>query len=230
VLEGFTAGEGPTVLLVHGWSDRAASLGALVAPLVERGFRVVGIDLPGHGDSPGGRTNALEMAATIREIDRELGGVDAIVAHSIGAFVTVLELANGLAPSAVALIAPLVRVDQAIDRFAQQLRLSRGAVKALRAEIEDTFGRDAWERFSTDLAAPGLDTPALIVHDQDDPETLWSDASLLAEAWPGARLLTTRGLGHHRVVRDAGVVDAIVEFTADTVWSSAAASRTDGSR
>jgi pimeloyl-ACP methyl ester carboxylesterase len=227
VLAGFKAGEGPTVLLIHGWSDRAASLGAFVAPLVERGFTVVGLDLPGHGDSPGGRTNALEMAAMVRGIDRELGGVDAIVAHSIGAFVTVLELGSGLAPRAVSLIAPLVRVDHAIDRFASQLRLSRRAVRALRVEIEDLFGNDAWERFSADLAAPGIEIPALIVHDVDDPETSWSRASILAGAWPGARLMTTRGLGHYRVVRDPDVVDQIADFTAGMIFSSTPASRTE---
>src|SRR5687768_13117485 len=50
-IAGFSAGEGPAVLLVHGWGERAASLGAFVAPLVGAGFRVVGVDLPGHGET-----------------------------------------------------------------------------------------------------------------------------------------------------------------------------------
>jgi pimeloyl-ACP methyl ester carboxylesterase len=211
-LSGFSAGDGPTVLLVHGWSDRAASLGAFVEPFVQRGFRVVGLDFPGHGDSPGGRTNAFEMAATLRAIDRELGGVDAMVAHSIGAFATVLELANGLEPRAVGLIAPLVRVDDAVDRFAQRLRLPSRAVKALRADLERKFGTDVWDKLSADLQAVRLDVPALVVHDQDDPETRPSDSALLAQAWPGARMISTRGLGHYRVVRDEIVVAEIADF------------------
>src|SRR5688500_16792196 len=42
-IAGFEAGTGPTVLLVHGWGERAASLGALVRPLTSAGYRVVGI-------------------------------------------------------------------------------------------------------------------------------------------------------------------------------------------
>ena len=227
-LNGFRAGDGPTVLLVHGWSDRAASLGAFVGPLVDRGFTVVGVDLPGHGDSPGGRTNAFEIASALRDIDRALGGVDAIVAHSIGALVTVLGLRDGLDPRAVGLIAPLVRADNAIDRFATQLRLPGSAVKALRADIEARFGSGVWEELSADLVARGLETPALIVHDENDPETRWSGSKLLAEEWSGARHLTTRGLGHYRVVRDENVVGEITDFIADELFSSTTASRTVG--
>jgi pimeloyl-ACP methyl ester carboxylesterase len=199
---------------VHGWADRAASLGAFIEPLVERGFTVVGVDLPGHGDNPGGRTNAYELAEALRDIDRELDGVDAIIAHSIGAFATVMELGNGLDLRAAALIAPLVRADHAVDRFADQLRLPRRAVMALRADIEATFGIDVWRSLSVDLTAPIIEVPALIVHDEDDRDTELSDSARLADAWPGARLVTTRGLGHNRVVRDDSVVAEIVDFIA----------------
>ena len=227
-LSGFSAGAGPTVLLVHGWSDRAASLGAFVEPLVQRGFRVVGLDLPGHGDSPGGRTNAFEMAATLRDIDRELGGVDAVVAHSIGAFAAVLELANGWEPRAACLISPLVRVDHAVDRFAQRLRLGQRAVKALRSDLERKFGTDVWDKLSADLSAVRLEIPALIVHDQGDPETSWSDSTLLAQAWPGARMVTTRGLGHYRIVRDPDVAVRIADFISQRDPDAAAILSTHG--
>jgi hypothetical protein len=36
----------------------------------------------------------------------------------------------------------------------------------------------------------------------------------VAEAWPGARLVATDGLGHHRVLADPGVVEAVVAHIA----------------
>jgi hypothetical protein len=163
------------------------------------------------------------MAETLRGIERELGGVDAIIAHSIGALVTILELGNDLDARAVALIAPLVRADRAVEHFAGQLRLSHRAVRALRTDIESRFGSDVWDQLAADLIAPQIDdVQALIVHDEGDPETHWSDSSLLAEAWPGARLVTTQGLSHYRVVRDENVVDEISNFIADTVRSNSA--------
>ncbi|MFP2912939.1 hypothetical protein ACLESD_49620, partial [Pyxidicoccus sp. 3LFB2] len=45
-------GEGPRVLLVHGWSGYGGQLTAFVAPLVEAGFSVVaGTTRRGHGVS-----------------------------------------------------------------------------------------------------------------------------------------------------------------------------------
>ena len=35
------------------------------------------------------------------------------------------------------------------------------------------------------------------------------------QAWPGARMVTTRGLGHHRLVRDPQVIAEAVRFLAD---------------
>ncbi len=50
-VETWTWGNGPRVLLVHGWGGRGAQLGAFVEPLVSRGFSVVAFDAPGHGAS-----------------------------------------------------------------------------------------------------------------------------------------------------------------------------------
>src|SRR5262249_13317923 len=45
--------DGPTILLAHGWSSRAARLTGLVTPLVNAGFQVIAFDAPGHGASTG---------------------------------------------------------------------------------------------------------------------------------------------------------------------------------
>jgi pimeloyl-ACP methyl ester carboxylesterase len=59
-----------------------------------------------------------------------------------------------------------------------------------------------------ELATP----PLLIVHDRDDQETSWDAARALAGSWPDARLLTTTGLGHNRILADPAVVAAAVAF------------------
>lgn len=57
-LKGYEGGRGPVVLLVHGWGDSSRSMGAFVTPLIDAGFRVVAMDLPGHGSTSGGQTDA----------------------------------------------------------------------------------------------------------------------------------------------------------------------------
>jgi pimeloyl-ACP methyl ester carboxylesterase len=58
------------------------------------------------------------------------------------------------------------------------------------------------------MAAP----PLLLVHDRQDAETGWSDSEAIARAWPGARLVTTTGLGHRRILRDPAVVAEVTGF------------------
>lgn len=64
--------------------------------------------------------------------------------------------------------------------------------------------------------------PTLVVHDRHDKEVRWEDGAAIAGAWPGATLLTTEGLGHRRILRDAGVIDQVVRFLAQRLSSRTA--------
>lgn len=54
VLRGLDCGEGPTVLLFHGWTERLEFWAPVARRLVEAGFRVVAVDQRGHGRSDRG--------------------------------------------------------------------------------------------------------------------------------------------------------------------------------
>jgi len=69
-----------------------------------------------------------------------------------------------------------------------------------------------WSELSVPEMAVEFDIPLLIVHDRDDATVPWSEGAAIAEAWPGAELVTTTGLGHREVVRDPGTVARAVDF------------------
>ncbi|MBW2686468.1 MAG: alpha/beta hydrolase, partial [Deltaproteobacteria bacterium] len=111
-MKAWTWGEGPTVLLVHGWNGRASQLGSVVTPLVAQGYRVVGFDAFGHGDSPGSSMSIPELASCIRQVADELGGVYGVIAHSMGGAATTLALSEGLEIERAVFISPLgIRID-----------------------------------------------------------------------------------------------------------------------
>jgi pimeloyl-ACP methyl ester carboxylesterase len=60
--------------------------------------------------------------------------------------------------------------------------------------------------------APAMRIPLLVIHDRDDREISWDDGAAIAAAWPGAQLVTTTGLGHHRIVSDAMVIGQVLSF------------------
>jgi hypothetical protein len=63
----------------------------------------------------------------------------------------------------------------------------------------------------------------LVVHDRDDRQTPWADSAGLVGALPDARLLTTQGLGHVRILKDPGVVHDVLGFLAAADDSAGAA-------
>ena len=214
-IAGFAAGSGPVVMLVHGWGERGASLGAFVDPLVDAGYRVVGIDLPGHGGSEGGQTDGFRIAAAIRGVCDALGGARAVVAHSMGATTTLYATHEGMPVDALVLLAPAPRLDRALKTFARMLRLSPNAVAGLKGTIERRYGAGVWHALSGHTLAAQVDVPGLIVHDRDDPQVALADSEELHSAWRGSRLVVTEELGHGRILRDPKVIDAVTGFLAE---------------
>ena len=84
-------------VLVHGIVGWSRTWWRLGPALVERGFRAVGIDLRGHGQSPriDGSATARSLADDVARTLSRLGleSADALIGHSLGAAV-VMELAD----------------------------------------------------------------------------------------------------------------------------------------
>jgi fermentation-respiration switch protein FrsA (DUF1100 family) len=72
--------------------------------------------------------------------------------------------------------------------------------------------RFRWSDLNVPRMAAEFAVPLLVVHDRDDPTVPWAEGAAIAEAWPGAELVTTTGLGHRDVVRDQGIVTRVVDF------------------
>ena len=92
--------------------------------------------------------------------------------------------------------------------------LPAGIVDRFAAHIEQTTGRAA-DTFAAAAAGPGIGAvKVLVLHDEDDEIVPYLEGEAIAAAWPGAVLHGTRGLGHNRMLRDAGVIRTAVAFLA----------------
>ena len=212
LLKGYEGGSGPTVLLVHGWGDSSRSMGAFAKPLIDAGFRVVGMDMPGHGATSGGQTDALQIAAAVRALAQRVGPVHGVIAHSMGAYGTMLALHDGLAAEKVVLISPAVLLESAVAPFGEMFALSRKTIKGLRREIERRFGPSVWTDLAADRLVRDVDIPALIVHDPEDPQVPFVDTERLVRSWRTARVEPSADLGHTRILRSDTVIDRAVSY------------------
>ncbi len=205
-------GEGPTVMLVHGWSGRAAQLGEFVEPLVGAGYRVVAFDAPAHGRSDGRDTTLPEISEVILRLASDFSPVHAVIAHSFGVPCVLFALQQrGFARRVVAFSTPAT-LEGLVEKFSGTLALSARTVQILRDMLVRRFGEDLWTRFSAQDMAQRAVLPALVIHDRDDRDIPWREGEAVARAWPHARFLRTEGLGHRRILRDPEVIGRVVDF------------------
>ncbi len=218
-VHGWCWGSGPAVYLLHGWGGQAGSLAPFVAPLVERGFAVVAFDAPGHGSSDGRISTLLHYVDALRAAVREVAPVHAIVAHSMGAATAAYALRGGLRAERAVFVGAAADPFRFHDVFMEAIGLPSGEWPLSVREIEAWLGIPAGD-VSVPLSAPAMTVPLLAFHDRGDPEVPWSESREIVAAWPGARLVTTTGLGHRDILRDPEVIRAAVGFLAGVAVES----------
>lgn len=128
--------DGPTTVMVHGWTNDRRVWGAVGKRLVARGHRVVLYDQRGHGKSTVGSDGlAIDaLAADLRAVLEHLDVREAVVAgHSMG----------GMAAQAFAVAHPEVLTD-------------RVAALVLVSSACDRAGRDGWRGPFSDRAIADL--------------------------------------------------------------------------
>lgn len=208
----------PGVLLVHGWGGRGVQMGSFVAPLLARGYRAVWFDQPGHGDN---RRRAVALPDFVRAVEALAathGPFAAAIGHSLGAAAIGLALRRGIPLGRVVFVSPPSSLDEHAHNFARLIGITPRVREAMRRRLERRYGV-RFAEIDRIEELEGLDVPALFVHDCGDTDVPFAHTLRLSGLIPGARLLKTYGLGHHRLLRDAAVVGAVVDFVSGNVQS-----------
>lgn len=203
--------EAPAVLLAHGWGGNAAQMRGFVPQLLAAGFRVVAYDQPAHGLSEGKLTGLPDFAGALAAVAAHHGDVRHVIAHSLGGSAAALALARGMQLERAVLVSPPSDLVGHSRRFARWYWMPEPLRRAMQAAIEERFGL-RWAELETARLAPKLTTPALVIHDHGDRVVPWTQGAALARALPGARLLSTVGLGHGRILESEVTARAAVEF------------------
>jgi pimeloyl-ACP methyl ester carboxylesterase len=217
-------GEGPAVVLLHGWAASCQSLEGVSAALAGS-FRVIRIDLPGFGwsQAPPAVWGTAEYAGQVLAILESLGiGRAAVLGHSFGGRVAIVLAATQ--PSRVArltLVASAgirprrtlrVRARLATSRLLRGLAAVPGltrVVEPLRAAWSERVGSRDYRAagrlrpilvkvVNEDLRPllPRIATPTLILWGDRDEEVGRAVVEIQAAEIPGARLRVFSGAGH----------------------------------
>jgi pimeloyl-ACP methyl ester carboxylesterase len=217
------AGEGPTLLMLHGIGSSSTAWSGQMERLGNR-FTCLAPDLPGYGDSPDPRGHGLDPI-----VDDVASVLDGQPAHVIGVSFGAIALAAfrpGLVRTLVLSDATLGRAtldDAARARWLQHREALAHDLQARSVErAAEIAGRAAPQAVIEAIAAhmrrarpagylavaraiaatdarpwlAGINQPALILCGEEDGVTGTGVSSALAEALPDARMLTIEGAGH----------------------------------
>jgi pimeloyl-ACP methyl ester carboxylesterase len=204
-------GEGPTVLLVHGWGGHAGQMTPLVGPAVAAGFRAVAIDLPGHGESAGRVSSLVHFAAALERATALWKPVGGLVAHSFGAAACTYAMSRGMPVGRAVFFAPPARFDSFWTRFRAGVGVSDEVWRRMMGASERWLGLRFDGIAPIDLA-PRMTVPLLVLVDPSDREIPFEEGAELAACWPGSVLHRAEGLGHLRILRDEGCVSEAIRF------------------
>jgi pimeloyl-ACP methyl ester carboxylesterase len=211
-IRGYQRGQGPAVLLLHGWGGGSGQLAALAQAVAQAGCTAFAMDAPGHGRSSGRVASVPLYAAAVAAVAGATRA-RAAIGHSFGGAALAFAATHGLELDAAVLIGAPASPALFVDEFCEALGLGHRARAALRARLEARVGH-RFEELDLVRAVASVRTPALVVHDRGDREVGFDSGEALARAWPGARLHATAGLGHRRILRDPAVLAEAAAFVA----------------
>ncbi|MYW01950.1 alpha/beta hydrolase [Streptomyces sp. SID3343] len=204
------------VLMLHGWQSRTSRYAPYVPELLARGLSPIGFDAPGHGDSGGRHTTLLEYADAARQLQERYGEFHTVMANSLGTLGAFEALRSGVRTRSVVTFSAVSEPEYLLDYFSDRVALDPRVKAALRARADARLlapETDIWLRYRAASDPAAVTVPILVVHDEED-EMVPADLSRrLAAAFPErARLLTTRGLGHRRVLSDVDLRTEVLAF------------------
>ncbi len=181
----------------------------LALSAARNGYRAVAIDSPGHNTDEQRTSDGFQMAAGLEAVEARFGPPAALVTHSLGAMTAVM--AFGDRPPAVAWLAPVLDLREALQLFAHRAKLAPWTTQALHWRVKRFTG----ERWPVLIAGADTELPRaelLVVHDPADPDADFDTSAALAERRPGTRLVEAPGLGHNTLLRDPGVIETVERF------------------
>jgi pimeloyl-ACP methyl ester carboxylesterase len=222
------------VILLHG-----AGASHLTWPADLRrlpGASVYAPDLPGHGRSGGHGRNTIEAYSAVVQGWQEAAGIGPAlwIGHSLGGAIALdlalnrPEVCRGLVLIGTVphlTIPPEVRRDlsanpnraiEALIALADTPFALIEATRRMMREVPPTVIRSDFEAaaaFDVRDRLAEIRIPTLVISAQDDRLTPWTEARRLAQAIPGARLVTLSAGGHLAVAsRSTAIRDAILDL------------------
>lgn len=204
-------GNGPKVLLLHGWGSSSYTFRHLIPRILDAGLSVVAFDAPAHGLSEGKRTNIVEIARTTLEIEKIFGPFDAVVAHSLGGLVNRFANSRGMKYKRFVNLNSPFYMESVFEPFYHLLGVPKSIQDAIRREVEKVAGVSMTEIFGINENLQ-TELPAMLIYDKNDVVVPYKDGIAFNAELSNSNLIITEGLGHRTALSNPEILPTIVSF------------------
>lgn len=207
----FTKGEGPIIMLAHGWGSNSYIFRHIIDALVEFGFSIVTFDYPAHGQSSGKQTSPIEISELLKILSDRYGSFKAIIAYSLGGISAIRALELGVQTEKLVLLSTPTTFESTFDPFLNLFNINPELQKLFFQELTDQTGVNRNRMCPMDMKYDKT-VRTLIVHDKDDKIIPYTDAIAIHKELENSELILTSNLGHRGVPRTESIVREITNF------------------
>ncbi len=151
----------------------------------------------------------------MREIHHAVGPIHHAIGHSFGGFSSVFmanEYAHEIELQKIVLISVPNKLTRVLKDFAGFLQLSPRVSDKMGQLIKSNYHTDPADIETSRLAQRLSKTKFLVAHDRFDQILPFFNALEIAHDLHHAELQETQFLGHNRLLKDARVINRVIEF------------------
>ena len=205
-------GQGPAVILAHGWGGAAAQMAPLAVQIASLGFQAIAIDITGHGASPGDRTRWEWLIRDVALAAQTFGPLHAAVGHSAGGLAIMAARAlKGLRAQRYACICAPSHPFPPVRRIQELLNPRPGVIARYQEYLASQFETD-WATLRTGISYAGAGSELLLVYDQKDRFVPHGEGDRIKAVCPEVKLVKTRDFGHTRILGTPDLANLVGGF------------------
>ena len=217
-----------TIVCAHGWEGRGTNFYKFIPKLTEKGFRVLALDYPMHGNTGGTESGCHTFGYSLNCVLNYINGPTILLVHSIGNGATCVnyyisdEKTRNQIKGYVGIAPPDVFKDNIIE-FGKSVGFDDYTNNLFVEKNSERLGIDV-RFFVVSEIIKNFNYPCLIIHDDKDKEIKFECGLKVSKNIPeqfqtykiGDKeypcFHKTSGLGHRRILRDDNVVNVVVDF------------------
>ena len=216
------------VLCAHGWEGRGTNFYKFIPKLMQRGFRVLALDHPMHGNTPGTESGCHVFGFTLNCVLNYIQEPTIFLVNSLSNeavsmnyYISDEKTRNQI--KGFVGISVLDKITDCIINFGKMSGLDDYTCNLFLEKNSEKLRID-FSFFVLSETIKNFNYPCLIIHDENDREVP-IDSAINSSKYVPEKFQTykigdkefpcfhkTSGLGHRRIIRDDNVVSLVVDF------------------